>query len=390
MPAFDAAAIAHFAAATRPGGRWVPSARAGWLSDWRWWALAILVALSAGTFVVAGAIRPSPTLTPWTPVPTLPTEVYAPGVALLTDDGAGHVLAEPFGYDHLEFAFGPDGAVWTLSSSGLVRLGVPDDHQIRMAAPHRDQGLPAYDLTAAPDGTLWVVTDRSVASFRDGAWTTAPDFPGQPMAIEILPDGQVWVGSLTKLARLDGDAWTAFPFQDERGGRYTVGSEPRDLVAAPDGSIWARASSGDRLLHFDGATWSSIAAPGGDGPDSIDLFSVGPGGEVWAFESEVPPPSCGHGKHVPGRLARYHGEAWSVSPHAAPRIQHEECYYGFTVADHDGRLWGTNGNYLEVYDGTAWTTVLDATTTQSPLSLAPDGSIWFHNDEGVFIVDAGR
>jgi streptogramin lyase len=207
------------------------------------------------------------------------------------------------------------------------------------------------------------------------------------MAIEVLPDGQVWAASLTELAHLDGDAWTAFPYQDERGERFRVGSEHRDVVAAPDGSIWARTGNGDRLLHFDGASWSSVAAPGGQGPDSINLFSVGPGGEVWAFESEVPPPSCSHGKHDLGRLARYDSGAWSISPHAAPRIQHEMCYYGFMVADHDGRLWGTNGNYLEVYDGTAWTKVLNDTTTQSPLSLAPDGSIWFHNSDGVFIVD---
>ena len=152
------------------------------------------------------ASTPSPSPTTWTPPPGLVTEELAPGVLFASHAGVGSSR-------NGDLAFGADGGIWLLNAGRLMRVGDVGTH------PGPSVGLAFADLSGSPDGALWSLAKGTVASFRDGAWTTAPAFPGDApaKALEVLPDGTVWARSTTTLARLDGDAWTAYPIEDDQG-----------------------------------------------------------------------------------------------------------------------------------------------------------------------------
>ncbi len=203
------------------------------------------------------------------------------------------------------------------------------------AYPSPDQ-MPYYpDLSPAPDGALWALANGTVATFRDGAWTEAPPFPGDtedpPGALEVRPDGTVWGRSTTTLARLDGDTWTAHRITDPVGPVPDAGwVSPGDLAWTSDGSLWvttngARKKNRGGLLRFDGEVFHqvepSVPVEGWIGP----LVS-GPDGELWAYLDADPP-----------RLARYDGTDWELSGRV-PRIQRSGTCVGRMVAAPDGRL----------------------------------------------------
>jgi ligand-binding sensor domain-containing protein len=284
-----------------------------------------------------------------------------------------------------DVAFAPDGAIWAVGPEGLFRLGQ------EQTFPLPGSPRTASDLTAAPDGTLWAALDDGVASFRDGVWTMAPAFPAR--AIEVTPDGHVWASSGSAVARLDDGVWTAA--RDDDGAPIPGGGQPRDLAASRDGWLWVR--DGDGLLHrHDGTSWETLVAPvdlAGEAP-----IAAGLDGEVWVYEPLTPPPSCGHGHYDQyDRLARYDEDGWTVSPHPAPRIEHDMCYYGYMAVGSDGRLWATNGDRVAVYDGSAWVEVLGPSGTefvppepssfQVPLEVAPDGSLWLSGGAGFIVID---
>ncbi len=269
-----------------------------------------IVALFGG-FLLAGLLTQpservaapasSPTAT-WTPPPELTMEEIAPGVTQATLAGVGSFEAASAPHD---FAFDAHGDMWLLSPAGLQRVG--DD------TAHPSPGPMPYDpdLSLAPDGALWTLANDTVASFRDGAWTEAPPFPGDtedpPGALEVLPDGTVWARTTTTLARLDGDAWTAYRITDDEGPVPDAGYVfPGDLAWTPDGSLWvttngARKRKRGGLLRFDGEVFHQVEPPvpveGWIGP----LVS-GQDGELWAYLDADPP-----------RLARFDGTDWESS-----------------------------------------------------------------------------
>ena len=370
------------------------------LSATRLFAIFAILTISTGTgalFLAASqgptsVVEPSPSSTPWAPPSGLVTEEPSPGVLLVTGDGAGRRLdiRPP---DERGLAFGPDGAIWLVDDRGLVRLGQDETYP----APGTTVFFP--DLTVAPDGTPWVLAHDTVASFRDGVWTDAPEFPGEvpAKALEVLLDGTVWARSTTTLARLDGDVWTASPIEDEQGpipDYETIFAG--DLASTSRGGLWVTicntqiGSPGlpkgrENLLRFDGQAWQSDPPEMGDGRCAT-VLAAGPDGEVWASFADRP-----------GALARHDGTGWEISPSDAgiPGIGGTGWLAPTMVVGHDGRLWATGyrpeGDVLGVYDGTTWTDVYgpieDTRLTEQPLEVAPDGSIWLWTDKGILVVN---
>jgi hypothetical protein len=171
-------------------------------------------------------------------------------------------------------AIGRDGAIWV---GGSVRYPI----EVPPAGRNLHSGLMRYldggwepihprggsspfavlDLTAAPNGDVWVV----------GADVSAMD-PTDPGQL-----GPPWI------ARFDGTRWAVFG-QDgsfpEPGQQPTIAyargdTLPRSSVAAgPDGTIWVATTSG--LARFDGVTWT-ISYRG----VPFSAVSVAPDGTVW-------------------------------------------------------------------------------------------------------------
>jgi hypothetical protein len=356
-----------------------------------------IVALGTGAVLLAGGRVASPSATPspspvtWTPPPSLVTEEVAPGVLLTTDDGAGHLLRWQGGMPDSDFAFAPDGSIWLLHGSELIRMG----DEGRYPGPRG--GFDMADLTAAPDGTLWALSEGTVASFRDRAWVTAPAFPGRApaKALEVLPDGTVWARSTTTLARLDGDSWVAFPIADDQGPipdyEFVF---PGGLAWTPDGSLWLTACRSYHepvLLRFDGTRFH--ASPPSAQAECGPLLSTGPDGELWAWVL------IGGGTRPRyAALARHDGTGWQVSPRAAgvPSIAAPGAFVGSMAVAPDGRLWaaggtGDRGSMLGAFDGTVWTDVFGPVDPPvqggGPTRVAPDGTVWLLTESGLLIID---
>lgn len=152
----------------------------------------------------------------------LPNElVLAPGgVWLLHEIGWGITLVDRF-----------DGTRW-----------------VRESALGGSQPADVAGLAVAPNGDLWVVVaggdapDWAVARYDGATWTVdrASDGlaePGNlagPDGFAIAPDGNLWVSTDRGLARFDGQRWSL----------HFAGSGFSALSFAPDGTLWAVGPSG--------------------------------------------------------------------------------------------------------------------------------------------------
>jgi hypothetical protein len=124
------------------------------------------------------------------------------------------------------------------------------------------------------DGSRWTDVRLKTAAAFLGIWGT----PGDAFA----------VGSLGTIARWGGETWT--PLSSERTPmRLSVAwaSGPDDVFAIEEtGASGAPGSITSQLVHWDGATWTSVALGGaqgvhaawGSGPS--DVFAVGEGGMI--------------------------------------------------------------------------------------------------------------
>ena len=103
------------------------------------------------------------------------------------------------------------------------------------------------DLRVAPDGTLWIVTDESVGSLRDGQWTLHPEVKGTLAGFDAA--GRTWLISEKgdRILAWDGADWTAYgeeagwveadPFSQFREG---VATDKRGWVWLTAGQECAR------------------------------------------------------------------------------------------------------------------------------------------------------
>ena len=335
-----------------------------------------------------------------------------------------------------KLSFAPDGALWAITSGGLVRWDLD-------TGTYMLYQIDATDMAPAPDGTLWLATEDGLCRFHGTRCELADsgDAPGEGAihAVAVMPEGTVWVGTDSGVSRFDGQAW--------RG--YASDVPTVDLAVGTGGELWAATAGGLGRYLPSQDTWLTLTDQDGLPGMQATAVAVGPGGDlwvnlawqgvyrfdgqVWQAVSEVPggivsdiafasdgTPWVGTvgSLHYPGgSLAYWNGERWVdvSSQHGLTSIGAVALGPGNVVAastslglgiyeagnwrwlrdgpvsDHvtsvavtpDGAAWlafgdhsiSTTGAGVSRYDGREWSYSLDDAEVDV-LAVAPDGSLW--------------
>jgi len=165
---------------------------------------------------------------------------------------------------------GPDGNLW-IATGGVARL-TPTGQLTAFPVPDVSPGNGAnvLDITGGPDGALWFA-DKD--GHRIGRITTAGDItfypipmgltPIEPYAITLGPDGNLW------FADQDHDVIGRMTPSGIVTTFSAPGSHPTDLIAGPDGAIWFGGSGIGRISMSGQVT--TVAAQLGHSKKSLTL-----------------------------------------------------------------------------------------------------------------------
>ena len=254
-----------------------------------------------------------------------------------------------------EFAAGnigritPGGAITESASGG----GAPGTRQ-------------PFGITALGDGSVYY-TQRGlqVAShFPTGSHALSAANLGE---ITAGPDGLLWVTATTdnKIFRTNLGTDDAF----------TVGGGPSGIAAGPDGNLWFSESTAGKVgrIQPDGTLLPEYTLPTGisAGPAGI---AAGPDGNMWVAEKGA------------GRIARVTPAGvvteFPESPNVLPAGSNSQPT--FIVAGPDGNMWFSEANASRIGRITTAGVVTEFTSGAQPggIAFSPDGDLWFTGGTG--------
>jgi hypothetical protein len=238
-------------------------------------------------------------------------------------------------------------------------------------------------LVADGEGIAWLREDTGALVRFDPAtrsrrsWTVADDAVFAASAIIPARDGGIWLIGRRTLTSFDGEG-----FRDviELPSDLEAASDG-DVVAAteaPDGSLWAATPDGT-VLHWDGSSWTRLAAPRADlevctQPDATcypGAITVDAAGRVWIGWAGYPDPPGG------GWISRYDGSAWAVFEGGDAWRSFDQQVRAISQVP-DGAILVVRDDGAELFDGRSWTDAtgaLDGRCTSS-LAGALDGAFW--------------
>jgi signal transduction histidine kinase/ligand-binding sensor domain-containing protein len=179
-------------------------------------------------------------------------------------------------------AQGADGVLWIASGRGLFQF---DGVRFERFEPPPGQTLLAHApnvLLALPDTSLWIGhLTAGVSVFHRGrvlTYGTEDGLPGGAVtAIARDSGGTMWVATSRGLARLVGGRWEAIDTVVGYPGGYT---EP--VLVDGSGSVWAVAGDGIYVLPRGAARFQKRKSTGvGRSDGELDLVAA-PDGSVWA------------------------------------------------------------------------------------------------------------
>ncbi|MBV8928283.1 MAG: hypothetical protein JO152_04060 [Mycobacteriaceae bacterium] len=202
---------------------------------------------------------------------------------------------------------GGDGNVWFTDGNGAVvhRHNADGTFSAFPISGTSNGSINSNTLVTGGDGTVWISYDRSIARLSTAGVVTAfplprPTFPYGVSAMTrdadggiafLSGDGQVGHaaldGTITRLGSVgsssfglgnfmlgpDKRLWladtsnfnapTLVAFGNGVATRYPVPAQPNNLLAGPDGNLWAPFSSGGRFVKYDtsGNVVSNVAMP---------------------------------------------------------------------------------------------------------------------------------
>jgi hypothetical protein len=317
-----------------------------------WAALVLLVgaATVAGVFLVAPAVRQSPSsagnaivpdthisVSPYRVEPLVPAVVASPSAAPDTLEQADYLLSA--------VAARPAGDVWAVGA----RV-VPDE-----TGPSGAQG---HTFILRWDGAQW----------RE---TPAPDV-GPLSAVAVAANGDAWAlsGTSAAILRWDGVQWAAIQPELPEGGVLNGLA----VVAADD--VWAVGGrpGGPLLVHYDGESWKTIDAPAlPDGGGTLYSVSGSSPTDVWAVGVAA------DGTH--GLTLHWDGATWSPVPNADVGADAATALYAVAAVSPTDAWAG--GALLQRWDGTQWKAVPDRYGSISgAISAVSATDIWMRAADG--------
>jgi len=270
---------------------------------------------------------------------------------------------------------------------------------VQGAHPAPNPGYFLRDLAARGEDDVWAVGRLSVVDESTGneaihslilhwdgsAWrqVTAPDW-GDVRAITVDSEGGVWAvagGGGTaqrgqRVLRWDGHEWTTYPLPVGAGWI-------RDLVAVTPSDVWAVGErEGERItrgkfswnpehvsiVHWDGTSWSTVAAPPGARRGFLESVSAASADDVWAVGLS----DGGGGTSLGNMVLHWDGRAWS-----SVRSPYRGDVWLLTVAAiGPDDVWAGGGNLLQHWDGRMWRKVPHDFSTYSQLSVPSASDVW--------------
>jgi len=155
-----------------------------------------------------------------------------------------------------------DGNIWVGTTGGLHRLTE------RALTPLDNLGFVVV-VEIGHDGQVWGGTSNGVVRFSSTPTEVAPTTIGSRgldvRALYSEPGGPLWVGTTEGLWRLDDGRLTRVPLWPR--------SRMQVLAIAPDPRSGLWLGDGSRLVHWDGATLTPLATPGGTADDLRVTFA---------------------------------------------------------------------------------------------------------------------
>jgi virginiamycin B lyase len=327
---------------------------------------------------------------------------------------------------------GPDDALWAFGPSANVYARVTLDG-VSTSGPDPIDGT-LLDVAAHPDGTIWLLTSTQIVRLAtDGTVAGTLPVPAGARALAVTPAGDALVLLGGALLRFEPDGETqTVPFSG-------IG-DPEDIVVRPDGVVVVTDDAGDDLVEVapDGSTarvelglgrLADLVLGGdddvwviGDGLRRVSPSHVvstvtlpyladqigssltqGPGGEMWGSAwyrlFEVSPdltvdtlilgtaaPFTGTagpdgeawiGGYQDGHVARVDADG-TVRPFASISY----AYFGMTVGP-DGNVWATNNDLARITPSGEvtqfWMTEMGHVWD---VAVGPDDALWVIDREG--------
>jgi hypothetical protein len=181
------------------------------------------------------------------------------------------------------------------------------------------------DIAIAPNGEVWVATNKGVNRFSGGNWQTYTEEDGlisdQVNTVVISPTGIVWLGTNKGISRYDG-AWTSYTKANGLPHNKVTG-----LAVEGADTLWV-VMANNTISRYNGSTWELIpGVPNG----SIDSVTV-TGNIIWFGTNQglvkyeqgllksdtgvfthINPTSINLNEVTPGETAGICGMLWVVS-----------------------------------------------------------------------------
>jgi ligand-binding sensor domain-containing protein len=210
-----------------------------------------------------------------------------------------------------------------------------------------------FDLTFAPDGTLWAATEGGLAHW-DPDSDTYTRYDLRPGRIALAPDSTLWLVMDGELWHFDG---TTARFMMAPG---VLDGPIRSIVAGVDGTLWL--ATGRDVRRFDGNDWHDYPSVAG-----ASMLVPGPDGEVWSATHD------GLARYLPAE------DGWVSYTEEDGLPGRNTHKISVSRAGKVWAYWPWKGLYaLEGGpEDPDWTRLEDPCRTQlSDLAFASDGTVW--------------
>jgi len=207
---------------------------------------------------------------------------------------------------------------------------------------------------------------KALIQYPHRAWQTGDGLPqNSVLVLAQTPDGYLWGGTWEGLVRFDGVRFIVF---DKTNTRALPGRSVQALEVARDGTLWIGMNEGLAGMR-QGSFFPVVPPPGTDLSDPRDLLAASDG-SLWVATE-------GHGV---SRLSAGAFRTWTAAEGLASNS------VSWLKEDAAGAIWAGGEGGLQRWDGRTWTAPLPfegkAQAKVRALARDPEGTIWVGLEEG--------